>query len=790
MGDGVQRKFAIIINGDTAPRHLANVERAIGTLRAEGEYRIGVASARRPRAAVDQYVADDGAQIDRLISGIRSDDDDLIVVYTTGHGNQNADGTGCTQLSTECLPFSRLSEQLDRLNYGRRILVMDNCFSGNSFALFANSRTTVVTQGSPGETVECARFSPYFWDASVPDADGNGVVTLQERYAHTLREGNTEATTQFFEGGLPVGFSGRSVNNAPFAAEVVDVHDGTGLEEQLARLQPGQLALVTFSADWCGPCQAYKPTFDRIAQELGGRFLMIRAEGREGSEKDWDKYKISAYPTVAYVDHQRHVFEVPNRDHPTELLFNNTFAIPDEILQARRAAINPENSREVILNGLQFASVELGARLRELLPDLLRLLPLHDDGIQREVAINLAAIAKESPSLVLDLKRGLRQAPIMRGVAIALGEISRENPELEAWLSQRLSDADPAYRLGSAMAMGMGTINYSNPSPTLHSLLERMEHESNPSVRIGLLESLAILGQAAGGIAPAWLGVTSEHGSLARRVSAILRERIYAQTPALQLATLRALPWFAEENVSDDLEIFRSYLRHPDTHFKVAALEGLARRVSWYQESVAQEYLQTLKELDQAANGTPGADQSLLRNPDVDERFSVSWAFQSPWISGGIRDMLATQSLAAFPAIMTELEDKSSGLQFQRILTNALWDRDPESLARTAEDFSEFREMLLEALGQPYVSAGNTGDILDAVKILINRRPGVFSYEDVLGFARRLEDSTGAVGLMARDVMLAFAVSHPRYYRRALSDTSLSIRVHQELSTIWQNSRP
>ncbi len=43
MGDGIQRKFAIILNGDVEPRHLENVDRAVAALKAEGVEHIAVA---------------------------------------------------------------------------------------------------------------------------------------------------------------------------------------------------------------------------------------------------------------------------------------------------------------------------------------------------------------------------------------------------------------------------------------------------------------------------------------------------------------------------------------------------------------------------------------------------------------------------------------------------------------------------------------------------------------------------------------------------------------------------
>jgi len=54
MGDGVVRKYAIIINGDTEQRPLANVTRAATTLK-KGGYTVHVASPTVPGVSVDRY---------------------------------------------------------------------------------------------------------------------------------------------------------------------------------------------------------------------------------------------------------------------------------------------------------------------------------------------------------------------------------------------------------------------------------------------------------------------------------------------------------------------------------------------------------------------------------------------------------------------------------------------------------------------------------------------------------------------------------------------------------------
>src|SRR5215831_15037121 len=104
MGDGIQKKFAIIINGDGEARHLENVETAIRALRAEEKsvpYQISVASPQRPRQAVDRYIQPRSNHLPSLLDGLKNqmDEDDLLTIYVTGHGGKTKEGKECTALA-------------------------------------------------------------------------------------------------------------------------------------------------------------------------------------------------------------------------------------------------------------------------------------------------------------------------------------------------------------------------------------------------------------------------------------------------------------------------------------------------------------------------------------------------------------------------------------------------------------------------------------------------------------------------------------------------------------------
>ena len=326
MGDGNIRRFALIINGDPKEaRHLQNVEAAIAGLKQEGEFIIGVASPHQPKGATDLYQAPSAEGIENIVKAFREkgmDDDDRLVVYVTGHGGSKTDGA-CAKLPGDCYSFQTLKNLLDQLPYGSRFVYADTCQSGSAISQFFNEKTQALSIGSAGEDVACQTISRHFWSPKVPDANADGIVSIEERFQYAIAQNDGEERTlnQFYNPGLPVSLSGASVKKGDFPEEVVTVHSGKELDAQLAKLKPGQLALVTFSADWCGPCKRYAKTFDELANTYQGRFLMIRAEGVDGSEKDWHNYlSIKELPAVAFVDFRKIASPVEDKKSPIDSL--------------------------------------------------------------------------------------------------------------------------------------------------------------------------------------------------------------------------------------------------------------------------------------------------------------------------------------------------------------------------------------------------------------------------------------------------------------------------------------
>ncbi|MBI2339006.1 MAG: hypothetical protein HYU99_01375 [Deltaproteobacteria bacterium] len=185
-------KYALIINGDTESRHLQNVERSLANkFEAEG-YETYVASPEEIKAPHDHYVTPTLKNIQTLVAGLKAKIgvDDELVIYTTGHGDQEGEEARlCLQGGCDAQTITPL---LDGIPYGQRTVVMDQNFSGKWNKVFMDDpKTLFIAAGSENEAVCCQEMAPKFWKkaATIPDGnDGNkdGWISWQERYAYAV----------------------------------------------------------------------------------------------------------------------------------------------------------------------------------------------------------------------------------------------------------------------------------------------------------------------------------------------------------------------------------------------------------------------------------------------------------------------------------------------------------------------------------------------------------------------------------------------------------------------------
>ncbi len=302
MGDGIVKKYAVVINGDTEERHLKNAIRSSRVLKKDG-YETFIAN---PDSLIaDNYVPSNSNSIRTLISGLREkiDDDDELVVYTTGHGDKRND-VGILCLSDGC-GDTELGALLDGLPHGKRTVVMDQCYSGNWGKIFLDDPNTLfISAGQPGDTVCCNLFAPFFWDNDVPDENDDGFVGMRERFAHAMQRGGGINDSHLISS---LGYA--ELGRPPFSPEVKKV-TGEELEKSLAGLRPGQYAIVMFSASWCGACKGYLPRFEKMAAEAKGQHLFLVTDDEDVAAN----YKVGSYPTVMMFNHARDKYLISDRD--------------------------------------------------------------------------------------------------------------------------------------------------------------------------------------------------------------------------------------------------------------------------------------------------------------------------------------------------------------------------------------------------------------------------------------------------------------------------------------------
>ncbi len=367
-GDGTQRKFALVINGDvqsdSRESHENNVNRALHLLSKTGfvELYLAVPTNYIPlpnRSIIHRDKATrDG--IDRLIDMLsqRLDDEDELVVYMTGHGgestnSQNRHEAGIALLSHEMYAFSDLAERLRSVRYGHRTIMIDTCMAGGGISHFAddNHKTTGITLGAVGENVFCQRLSPFFWESDeskIADLNHDGKIDLNERFSYMLDQAaalkGLKTHPQILPAQQSYTLSGEAVA-APFAAEVTELEQPERLDGMLAELRPGQLAVVEYSTDWCGVCigsmrngvrvNGYDARFNELAKQAAGQFLFIRLKGKNGSEERWPvRHRVRGYPTVRLFNHLGQQVEVRKVDSPLSDVATVALYRPETIVAA------------------------------------------------------------------------------------------------------------------------------------------------------------------------------------------------------------------------------------------------------------------------------------------------------------------------------------------------------------------------------------------------------------------------------------------------------------------------
>ena len=350
MVSKIENKIAIVINGDEELRHQDNVNQSVRELKAQG-YTVYLASTQKNEQA-DVFVRATGDAIQTMIQDVRDEinENTDLVIYTTGHGDLEKDGENNLCLESEC--ETDAFTQLDSLqNYARRTVIMDQCFGANSASRFVDdARSLFISTGNQDKAVSCQEWTPKFWQRAeqIDDLNEDGVISWQERFANAFDDISSLPTFLMSEEYLLEG-------EAPFAAKVhqnpqsmrteqrkpEDVFaERAWIDDQLANLRPGQIALVYFSADWCGPCRAYDQHFQQLAKQAQGQVLFLKTNSPEVAEE----FGENTYPAVILRGHGGRQWKIKDSGNPWAEM-RNLQLDPSQKLAGYRQAIDSEDER-------------------------------------------------------------------------------------------------------------------------------------------------------------------------------------------------------------------------------------------------------------------------------------------------------------------------------------------------------------------------------------------------------------------------------------------------------------
>jgi len=198
-------KYAIIINGDESTLHTRNVYLAYDTLKNVGfmDKNIFIFSYQKNEHTNIQIYAPTFDNIQALFCLLSEviDDNDLLLIYGTGHGYLKGDISvisirricpSCKYPHAECgmseIEFEYLIKDINPKYY---ILIFDQCNSGGfGTRLKVRDNFIIICRTTTQETSTCRHFSKALFDAFLDkssDADNNGKISIEEAFSKSLK---------------------------------------------------------------------------------------------------------------------------------------------------------------------------------------------------------------------------------------------------------------------------------------------------------------------------------------------------------------------------------------------------------------------------------------------------------------------------------------------------------------------------------------------------------------------------------------------------------------------------
>ncbi len=195
--------FALLINGDAAFAHAHNVELATTALVALGY------------PAANILVAADGGGVRAAVRDLerRLGADDVLLLYTTGHGERRGNESRL-YLRSGTLGAQELSRLVFGLKFRRLIYVGDQCYSGGFATAFGATKRDVVAVTATDDThmARCEPFVRPLWRAAVEQhATVEVAYAIASQSAKAALRGAPESATRYVATGGAAGRENRFV---------------------------------------------------------------------------------------------------------------------------------------------------------------------------------------------------------------------------------------------------------------------------------------------------------------------------------------------------------------------------------------------------------------------------------------------------------------------------------------------------------------------------------------------------------------------------------------------------
>ncbi|MDI6745578.1 MAG: tetratricopeptide repeat protein [Rhodocyclaceae bacterium] len=202
--------------------------------------------------------------------------------------------------------------------------------------------------------------------------------------------------------------------------------------------------LVDFWAPWCQPCTILKPILEKLAAELGGKFILAKVNSDENQELA-ARYGVRGIPAVkAFVDGQ--------------MVDEFTGALPEAQIREFLGRLLPSPADPLRKEALAaYARGEIDAA-RKMMAEAINLDPSNDNAYLDFVEMSLAANALDEARELLDViadraRDTARVASLQAQLQLAVAGGGADVGALQATVADKPDDLDARLQLANALAV-------------------------------------------------------------------------------------------------------------------------------------------------------------------------------------------------------------------------------------------------------------------------------------------------------------------------------------------------